>query len=336
MCTKGPSTGVTANYLFPMTTDGGAVDKLLREVNAGLREHIDQLQEDKRRLQEELANAHTAIDKLKENVEKLHERHDEELRELAEEMKAGWAFSVVERDSENERLTAEVQRLGEESTVRRRLNDELFERLFSFLVSEEVYARAVIESEEESVVLPLTLAEVRRKCLPIHRNDDEAIGNALYRLYECAKSGDISEAVVRELLKEEVDLTRVYFNTEGGSECYRDAFTLPRGDILPFLHSVVCQLPAIKSIHLKSLPSLGECVVPLTDSLPRTVEKLGVRGTPYTVADLLKISRSCQSLTKLFVSSNSCSDWGEFAGVEDEETRKRAIDSSCRYIIRWC
>lgn len=303
----------------------------LRQENASLREENAQLQDGHRRLQEQLADAYQEINQLKGDTEELRDRHEEQLRELHDEMKAGWAF-------ESNDLRAGIEQLKEESMMLVRHYAELYERVMLSIVLEEAGARAVVEAGEEETRQKVFLSYVRHQYLPIPACNYAAMGEGLYRLYKRMKSDKaVSPAVAGEWLASEKNMRCLFLNTDGWMwrKKWPDAFAIPQADLVPFIRAVVCPLPALKSIHLISSPPMSECLVPLLDSLPATLTELDVQRTSHTVADLLTIVWRCHGLSSVCVDYGHCTDWGHFAAISDKKARTAAANCACRGIIHW-
>lgn len=304
------------------------------EASAALRVQCRQLQQSKSVVEAQLAKALEANEQLRKEVEQLRERCAQKC-ELADEMKAGWAFESTELRAGNEELKAEVSRLTEAAAVLRERNEILFDTVMSFFPSVESEARAVIEREEGRFTLPPTLTMVRKECLPIPTNGHMAKGKALYRLYEHVKNHTVSAAVAGELLGGEAGVTSLSFIPEGGSGVWGGAFPIPQDDLVPFLQTVVCPLPALEKVDLYFFPSMSECVLPWVGEMQPRFTQLKVRCTPFTVADLRTIVQRCQGLVKLAVSFDYCTDWEDFEDEDDEDERKEAVNDVCEGIVRW-
>lgn len=322
------------------------VEQQLRKMIAALREENSQLGEDKRRLQERLAGALEENSRLQRVSNERLEKLEEERRDLIEEMKAGWAFETTELRAEIARLSAELTRSAAEVvSLTERLSSgeahraKLFSHLCSYLLPEEAEARSAIEKEEASAVLPPSLAQIREQCIQFPATDDLAAGEGLFTLYKYVRSGTVSAAVARELLKERDDLTELYFNTadedEGQTHFSGGACSISRNDMVPFLDTVVFELPALRSLFLNSLPLLTECLVPLVERIPPTLEGLFAHSSPFSVDDLIVITQGCPTLRDMEIHSSYCIDWGEFGAIEDEEAREEAVNHACRGILDW-
>lgn len=300
----------------------------------GLEAELDAAHEENRRLTKECERlqSESAVD-----AQELRERYEEERRELTEEMKAAWTFESNELRREVEGWRAEAERL---KGVEARLAEHVV-TLIELLPYGEGDIRASIEREEETArtALPLSVDGMGKKFIDsfLDTKNFREVGEGLFRLYEEVVSGDVPVPAVRQMLAKRRQFTELNFNTRGQKETLRaaNAFDIPPQDIVPFLCNVVCQLPRLRYLGLRCLPSMSESVVPVAGCLPVTITEVTVDYTPYSVADLIEIVSRCRWLKRLWVDYDCCTDWGKFGSFVDKEKKKKAVDKLCSGVICW-